>query len=85
MQWKPFLHKFNENSWAKNLPHPATVQFLDGSVNSEDKLRNPWKPPSNGHLGEDVHSADLGGYPPVFALLFDADYGGLAADPALLA
>ena len=43
------------------------------------------KPVSDGHLGEDVHAADLGGHPEVGALLLDTDDRRLAADPALLA
>lgn len=36
-------------------------------------------------FGENVHSSDLGGDPEVRSGLFDADNGGLAAGPALLA
>ena len=36
-------------------------------------------------FGEDIHAADLGGYPEFGATVFDTHDGCLAADPTLLA
>ena len=65
----------------------GTVQFWDSQTWICSRAIGANRPnrTSDGHFGEDVHAADLGGHPEVGALFLDPDNRRLATNPALLA
>jgi len=87
MQWKPFFHGFNQKFNGKSgdgRSLPSNLLDLEGGECARHWAKS-LNPMSDCHFGEDVHAADLGGYPEVRTLFLDPHNRRLAADPAFLA
>ena len=84
MQWKPFFTEFI-GKLCLDVKDRANFGIRKMVVNTRLVGQIAQTYASDGHFGEDVHAADLGGHPEVGALFLDPHNRRLAADPAFLA